>query len=294
MLTARIFVATDLSESSAIALREAHTRAGADGALMVCHVRHSWRRVNALFPQLNRPSPRADRARDQRARDAVAAFVRTVIGRDPGEYALSVPEGDPAAEVVRRAEEWNAELVVAGSHGATGLPRMRLGSVAEEIVRLAHCPVLVTRPPAGSRIVVGGTDFSDGATPALTVAAEEAARTGGRAVFVHSVEWPLVLDTQFVGWTAVDTEAMVAAELELRQRLEAVVAAGGLVGEARITRGEAERALVREAVALAADLLVVGTHGRTGLSRIVLGSVAEFVVRTAPCSVLVVRLHGSS
>jgi nucleotide-binding universal stress UspA family protein len=194
---------------------------------------------------------------------------------------------------VRAAEAWAADLVVVGSHGPTPLPRTRLGSVAEDVVRHAHCPVLVVRPSVGTGCIVGATDFSDSALSALRAAADEARRVGGRAVFAHSVEWPLVLDPQLVAWTTIDQEFMRNLERESRQRLEDALAASSVQGECRVAYGEPGRALVREADAVRADLLVVGTHGRSGISRMVLGSVAEFVVRTAPCSVLVVRLQGA-
>jgi nucleotide-binding universal stress UspA family protein len=290
----RILAATDLSDSSALALRDADARAGAGSALCVCHVIPSWQRVNALFPQFNLPAIEADEARDARARSVVTAFVREAIGRSEDAYELSVVHGDAAAEIVRVAQAWRADLVVVGSHGPTPLPRTRLGSVAEDVVRHAHCPALVVRPKTGTGCVVGATDFSDSALPALRAAAEEARRVGGHAVFAHSVEWPLVVDSQFVGWTTIDQEFMRNLERTSRQRLEDALAASGVQGECRVAYGEPGRALVREAEAVRADLLVVGTHGRSGISRMVLGSVAEFVVRTAPCSVLVVRLHPSS
>ncbi len=288
----RILVATDLSASSALALGEASARTGEGGHLLVCHVVASWRRVNELFPQFNEPKPEADEALAQRARQAVAAFAGRATGRAGEAYEVAIEEGDAAAGIVRRAEAWGADLVVIGSHGSTSLPRIRLGGVAIDVVRHAHCPVLVVRPAAdGGGGVVAGTDFSDSAMPALHAAVDEVRRTGGRAVLVHAVEWPIVVDAQFAGWAEIDAEAMQEVERAAKERLEQALASSGVAGECRVVRGEAGRALVREAEAAHADLIVVGTHGRTALSRMVLGSVAEFVVRTAHCSVLVVRLH---
>jgi nucleotide-binding universal stress UspA family protein len=291
MTPAKIFVATDLSEPSAVALREAHARVARGGELLVGHVVPSWRRANALFPQFNEPRLEAERARLDDARQALTAFVSATLGSAAGHYSVAVEEGDPATEIIRMAEKWNADLTVIGSHGSTGLPRIRLGGVAENIVRHAHGRVLVARPPSGTRTIVVGTDFSDASLPALHAAVDEARRVDGRAIFAHSVEWPLVLDAQYGGWAEIDAATILALESDARKRLEDFAAASGIPAECRVLRGEAGRTLIREAESARADLVVVGTHGRTALSRMVLGSVAEFVVRTAHCSVLVVRLR---
>src|SRR5439155_8388844 len=76
-----------------------------------------------------------------------------------------------------------------------------------------------------------------------------------------------------------------------RERLDDAFKQLHIHGQALVTRGPAEIALIETAAHLKADLLVVGTVGRTGLRRVLLGSVAGTVVREAPCSVLVVRLH---
>jgi nucleotide-binding universal stress UspA family protein len=84
------------------------------------------------------------------------------------------------------AEEIGADLIVLGARGATGLKRLLLGSTAEEVLRHAHCPVLVTRWPASSGPVVAATDFSDPALPAITAAATAASRMGAPLAFVHA------------------------------------------------------------------------------------------------------------
>jgi len=292
MRTSRVLVATDLSETSALALREAHARAACGGVLLVCHILPSWPRDNAVLPHTTIPADEDLATRRRQAAEAVTMFVAEATGRGPDDYSMSVDSGDPAGTVVRRADEWKADLIVVGSFGVTALSRMRLGSVAEQVLRLASCPVLVVRPRRGSGVILAGTDFSDAARPALEAAAGEARRTGGRVTYLHSVEWRCVGDAQIAGGAIVARHLPNDPADRARTRLEASLRQYAVDGECRVVYGKAGRALVREAEADGADLLVIGTHGRSGISRPMLGSVADFVVRTAPCSVLVVPLGG--
>ncbi|MFO1063661.1 MAG: universal stress protein [Pirellulales bacterium] len=85
-----------------------------------------------------------------RIQHALENLRESVDGMNIGAVELDVRLGDPGQITADRAEELGAELIVLGSHGRTGLTRMLLGSVAERVVRLAHCPVLVVKIPEGS------------------------------------------------------------------------------------------------------------------------------------------------
>jgi nucleotide-binding universal stress UspA family protein len=286
----KILVATDLSEPADLAVLEAHARAGSGAALLVCHVMASWQRANALFPQFNQPQAEAATAREQLVRETIADRVARLTGRDPEQYSIAIEEGNEPTAIVRLAESWGADVVVLGNRGATGLSRILLGTVAEKVARVAHCPVLITRPRPGTRCIVAGTDFSDPSLPALAAACEEARRIGGHVVFVHSLELPFAIPGgPLVEW-AIQPSDITSVSGDAMRRLQDVLAAQGIGGECRVVQEQAGTALVREAEAVGADLLVVGTHGRTGIDRVLLGSVAEAVIRLAPCSVLVVRL----
>jgi nucleotide-binding universal stress UspA family protein len=175
-----------------------------------------------------------------------------------------------------------------------------LGSVAERVVRHAHCSVLVARNAASSGVVLAATDLSDPSLPAVEAAVEEGRRRGARLVVVTVVDW------QGPAWmTAAGTPfgigaAMPPAELqeELRSSLETLLRRAldrfGGSGETRVLYGSPASAIVHAAESLGAELVVVGTRGRTGLARLALGSVAERVVAGAPCSALVVRLSEGS
>jgi nucleotide-binding universal stress UspA family protein len=282
-----VLVATDFSETADLALAEAHERAGRAGALLVCYARTAG--APPLVPE--RPAGSQTGAE---LRDMLAARMVQCTGRAPDQFSVAIDEDEPYASIVKRAEAWDADLVVVGYRGTTGLARVWLGGVAEKVARLAHCPVLVVRPRPGTGRIVAGTDFSDPALPAVHAAYDEARRVNGKVILAHCFEMPLMLPDG-AGLTGAEVSAglLDGLEADARQRLEAAVGASPVPAEFRLSRERPSVALVRLAEAVDADLVVVGTRGRTGIGRILLGSVAEAVVRSAPCSVLVVRLHNA-
>lgn len=203
----------------------------------------------------------------------------------------------PADEALTEAAtELGADLIVTGTRPRSGLRRWLLGSVAEHVVRAAPCSVLVIRegdPDRGFERIVVGSDFSSAADAGLTQALE-ISRAGATIDLVHCFQVPLL------GLRDDPDAALVPGYEHLRDELladankrgDAAVAAHG---SARATlRYHLVEQSPREAVCdlaeqVNADLVVVGSHGHRGLRRVLLGSVAEAVVRHAPCSVLVAR-----
>ena len=165
-----------------------------------------------------------------------------------------------------------------------------LGSTAEHVVRYANCPVLVARPsPEGK--VLAATDFSDPALPAVAAGAAEARRRKADLTIIHAMDLTPVMSPFYGEFYGVPPMDLSDQMRELwRQRLDECVHHFKAKGGGLLRDGPAAPAILSAASELPAQLLVVGTHGRTGLSRIALGSVAEAVVRGAPCSVLTVRL----
>ena len=291
----RILVATDFSPLAQEAIRQAHERAAPVRAtLAVCHIVQNELKSNVLFPHLTTPHALLSPLELDRIREALSANVKSLTGRGEGEFEILVDDGTPYAAILTLAESWKADLIVIGSHGSEDLYDLMLGGVAENVTRYAHCPVLVAKPHKKSGHIVAGTDFSDHALSAVEAAVEEARRTGSRLTIVHSMQ---------VSWSASSfaarglgsppPEPSVEKYDELRKavedRLVELVARFELAADPRVLDGPAAAALIRIAKETNADLLVVGTRGRTGLARVLLGSVAEGAVRSAPCSVLVVR-----
>jgi nucleotide-binding universal stress UspA family protein len=206
-----------------------------------------------------------------------------------------IERGAAYAEVVRRAEAWGADLVVVGTHGRSGIARVLLGSTAERVVRHAHGSVLVARPIKKTGVVVAATDLSEASLPVVEAAARAAERRNARLVVVTAVDFSTAAVTSIAGAPFGATpvfpppETQEAVRSAMRETITREIERVRATGEARVIDGSPASAITELAESLGAELVVVGTHGRTGLTRLALGSVAERVVRAASSSVLVVR-----
>jgi nucleotide-binding universal stress UspA family protein len=293
----KLFVAIDFSPNSDEALRQAHDRALSTGAqLAVCHIVPNELRSNLLFPDVSRIAALKFPLEMKQIAEAAAARVAEITGRTEGEFELIVDDGTPQALILNRAEEWLADLIIVGSHGQTSAADALLGSVTDSVIRHAHCPVLIVRPGKRTGRIIVGTDFSDPVLPALRAAGDEAERTGAELTVVHSLDmvWSLAAYPALAfGGAPFNISAEQIKELELvaTQRLEESLKQLNVSGDTLVTTGPAGTALIDIASERKADLIVVGTIGRTGLRRALLGSVAETVAKGAPCSVLIIRQH---
>ena len=293
----KIFVAIDFSPSSDEALRQAHKRALATGAeLAVCHVVPNELRSNLLFPHISRIAALSFTLDMKKIAEEASARVAEITGRGTGEFELIVDDGTPQALILGTAEEWLADLIMMGSHGQTSAADALLGSVTDSVIRHAHCPVLIVRREERTHRIIAGTDFSDPSLPALRAAADEAKRVGGELTVVHSLDlvWSAAAYPAVAFGGApfnIPGEQIKELEAVAGRRLEESLRQLNISGETIVVTGPASTALIDIASERDADLVVVGTIGRTGLRRALLGSVAETVARGAPCSVLVVRRH---
>jgi universal stress protein A len=149
---------------------------------------------------------------------------------------------------------------------------------------LQSMPVMQAKE--GQRIVVG-VDFSAGSDAALEVAIDQAQASGGSIELVHVLdladEYPF--GPTDLGYDRDSYRAKAQARLDQRA---AVVSARGIPCSMKIIEGTSPKSITGRAREIGATLIVVGTQGRRGLAHLVLGSVAETVVRTASCPVLTV------
>ena len=143
-----------------------------------------------------------------------------------------------------------------------------------------------------TRILVP-VDFSMHADRALAYATTLAARLGATLAFLHVVEDPVATGAWSSEIYLPNLQDLLDTQLEdARQRVEqlrAAAAASGVTAEATVLLGQPARTIVEHARAGAFDLVVMATHGRTGFSHLLMGSVAEQVVRRASCPVLIAR-----
>ena len=284
-----IVVGTDLTPSSGEVLRQAHRFArDLDSRLIVCHVLPELQSVRVLFPQWAGVDPEVHEGLATRAYAAIKQQLTAITG-GTATADIVLDSGSPPAALLTQAEAAGAGMIVTGP-----------GHAAGRIVRHATVPVLVARPSPPHRVVMGATDFSDPSLPALETAAFEARRRGASLHLLHVVDLgayalggaggglPYLGETPIVALQAVD-ELRAAAHVRLQESLEEFA----IDGRVSAVSGPAGRTIVEAAANAGAELIVVGTHGRSGFARITLGSTAEAVIDSAPCSVLVVRLAKS-
>lgn len=211
------------------------------------------------------------------------------------ELANMVIEGFPDTAICEAAEELGADIVAVGTHGQTGLKRFLLGSVAERVVRLCSAQVLVARPGKDvyERILVP-TDFSAN-TKDVVEAAIGVAGPDATIDLLYSWHLPLMASSYYA--PAASQEAVVgpirdgilqAAEEKAAELIEEYSDRGVTLTFSTVQAPPAY-GIQEKAEDGSYDLIVMGSHGRRGFRRWLLGSVAEVTVRHAPCSVLVVH-----
>ncbi len=210
-------------------------------------------------------------------------------------------EGEPEETIAELAKELDAGLIVCGTHGRTGVRRFFLGSVAERLSRLAHKNVLVARGAAGDgrfhKILVA-TDFATAAQSSL----DSALRVAAPDAVIHVVNawqypvgsWGLSALGDRSGALSTLRGALTQAAAEQGARIEAAQAAAGRPVTFRLVHGAAADVVTELAASEGFDLVAIGTHGHRGLRRLVLGSVAEAIIRHAPCSVLIAHSDSST
>jgi len=201
---------------------------------------------------------------------------------------LQTLEGKPAAEIVRLAKERDADLIVMSTQGRGGLRRLLMGSVAEAVIRTSDIPVLVARPGTAAgdwkRMVVA----LDGSTRGEDILQDVIPLAERLKASVELIR--VALPPMTIGGLGDAPGAMVADDpLPYLKQLQSRLAGEGFDAAVKALDGRAAAEIVRHATESGASLLCLTTHGRTGLERVLMGSVAEEVVRNAPCPVLLRR-----
>jgi nucleotide-binding universal stress UspA family protein len=203
-----------------------------------------------------------------------------------GEHrTIVVPALDVAGSILEVAGRVPGTVICMMSHGRTGIGETLLASVSAHVVRQSTNPVLLVGPHAGPptsfetiEVCVDASPFAD---RVVSVATEWSSRLG-------SVPWLL----QVVEIEGRPTPEETVAEASYLHRAARPMGTAGLDPQWDVLHGgDASRRLVERASELGAGLIVMGTHGRSGLRRVALGSVAAGVVHHAPCPVLLVGPH---
>lgn len=208
----------------------------------------------------------------------------------------------PAKGIVDYAGDHGIDLICIGTHGRSGLGRFAIGSVAERVVQLAGCSVLVVRrkehpfmsPDDGAvRInrILAPVDFSEFSLGAARHAFHVAARLGATVDLVHVVEENSPARSEALKTNVVVQDYLRNLVDSARTQLEDIQPApeSNVSVERHVRMGRPHVEILNLAKERFTDLIVTSTHGRTGIAHWFLGSVAEMVVRKAPCPVLVAR-----
>ncbi len=208
--------------------------------------------------------------------------------------------GSPASTIINKADEWEPDLIVVGSHGRSALGRFILGSVSQKIVTEAYCSVRVARSRgidagAPARILLGFDSSLDARAAVHTIASREWPEKS--AIRVLAVLAPTISDSPLLPWTPEQIAQREASARDWMQKqveaAEEELRSSGLTVTSVITAGNPKQLLLDEAGGWDADCLFIGARGHNRLVRFMLGSVATAVVARAHCSVEVVRTKKS-
>jgi nucleotide-binding universal stress UspA family protein len=213
------------------------------------------------------------------------------VANRPINLEYCVQKGEPAAEILHAAVELGANLIVMGTHGRRGLDRLMAGSVATEVIRGAACPVMALRAIPGTlqtgeiRAILHPTDFSQNSESAQLVARSLACELRTRLIILHVAPIHALVD----GTAAADVDPRTYRDAldSVRKRLDGPDL--NYPVEIRLNRGFDRDEILQVAKEVGCGLIVMGTHGRTGLGRLLMGSVAESVLTRANCPVLIVK-----
>jgi nucleotide-binding universal stress UspA family protein len=207
---------------------------------------------------------------------------------------------DPATGILEAEKELGADLVVMATHGRTGIAHLILGSVAEKVVRESRCPIFTTHRGEGLsgvelfQKVLVPVDIAERSVVALTHARRIAEQFNGAVYPLHIVpteESELLLRDVYQAREG-ERANLVVAEKVARQKLEELAREqlSGVRYETVLhVSGDPARTILEVEKDVGADLLVMATHGFTGLFHLLLGSLTEKMVREAACPVLSIR-----
>jgi nucleotide-binding universal stress UspA family protein len=213
----------------------------------------------------------------------------------------SIDIGIPSQRIEAAVAERGADLIVMGTHGRTGLEHILLGSTAERVVRTASCPVLTvkasTAAPSQTGVRSDGlrfqrllipVDFSASSLEALEYGLHFAKHVGSTVTILHALE-PVAYGLDFTLGSGVEwrtQKAYVEGRLEI---LRALCTSNGVTAQHALKAGLPADSIRDYAERQQVDLVIMGTHGRRGISRMLSGSVAEAMLRLATCPVVTVR-----
>ncbi len=275
----RILCPVDFSEHSALALRVAGGLGRAFAAELV--VLHAQRLEAPVYFTISQVQAIEKELRNsaEAARVYLADFARKHLSEDI-RRSFSLVEEDPVAAIARVARVSDADLIVMGTHGRTGVAKVRLGSVMESVLRQITKPVLTVGPAITLtpslgviRRILCPVNYDSLSALSLEHATIVAARTGAALVVMNIVE------------DSTMKEPLDKARRVLCDWVDPKARETCSVNEV-VQRGNSAEQIIEEAKSSGADLIVIGARPRESLGELIFGSTTEAVIRRAPCPVL--------
>jgi nucleotide-binding universal stress UspA family protein len=286
--TERLLLATDGSEFSEGAIREAIQLAKRCGStLSALMVIESNPEYAGIAPQLVEKAEKAARAH----LDAITARARqegVVLGS-------IIREGEDSYNyIAEEAVKNKSTMLIMGRHGRKGLKRLVMGSTTARVIGHAPCSVLVV--PRAAQVdfksIVVATDGSKHSAAAASDAIGIAKRNKSKLTVVSVVPSELMTQAD-IDFAMIQREHLAEKEMnEAEKYAKAVKDAAkneGVEVQAFVISGKPANVIIETARETKADLIVLGSHGRTGLDKLLMGSVAERVIVLSSCAVLVAK-----
>lgn len=215
----------------------------------------------------------------RKAADAIGVFIRPIL-----------TEGSPEDVILDISEENHYDLIVLGRRGKSSLEQALVGSVAAKIIARSTRDVLVVPKGAvlGWDSLLVATDGSAVNEAACDKAVALATEYGSSLAFLSVVD----VTEEFQAQAPERLDAMVATARKHVEAARRNAAAAGVKAEAYVREGETFRVITSFAKELASDAIIMGNRGRSGVRRLILGSITEKVIGHAPCPVLIVKARG--
>jgi nucleotide-binding universal stress UspA family protein len=294
-----ILVAIDFSSESAAALKLAVWLASKNrGRVVLAHSLRDLRRLLKSSPPLELVYGDADRFQQELRREADQKLnsMALELGARDVDISIETLLGDPYIELTHAVQAEGYDLVLAGTRGLASWKEFVVGSTARRLIRKCPSPVWVVKeeraePP---KVVLAGTDFSEVSLKAATQGLYVAQQADAEFHLLH------VIDSQDVSEELI---AKVPRADDLRQEINAETAKRldnflELLGckrgriQVHLSWGEPWKEVCRIAENVHADLIAMGTVGRSGIKGLLLGNTAEKVLSVCPCSMLTVKPDG--
>lgn len=219
--------------------------------------------------------------------DSIIADALEVAKGEGASIDTDTDRGEAYERIVDAADTENCDLIVMGRRGARRLERMLMGSVTARVIGHSRCDVLVV--PRGASLgwgnIVVAVDGSRYGDIAMDRAMDFAVSYGGTVTAVSVVE----VNEEFYAQSPEAVERMVVNAKSLLEETKKRAAGQGVDIETHVREGEPHRWIIELATSTKADVIFMGSHGRTGLRRLLMGSVAEKVIGLSDVPVLVAK-----